>query len=240
MIARGAPSGVHLITQPDHAHLARTVMERAVVLTGHPRRESILHAVAEHDNGWAEEDAEPTVNRATGQIADFISVPVAVRHRVWPRGIGRLAHPWASALVAHHAITVYDRFRPDAAWTPFFADLEMMRARDVRASGLSFDDLAADYPYLRLGDLISLAFCTGTTDEQRVGSWRVKLAGSCVVVTPDAFGGESIPIEIAAREIPRSSFASDSELCEAVRRSGLSILRGHVAAAPNEFAERKW
>lgn len=240
MIVRSAPSGVQLITQPDHAHLARGIMEHAVALARHPRRESILHAVSEHDNGWAEEDAEPTVNPATGRIADFIGVPVAVRHRVWPRGIGRLADPWAAALVAHHAITVYDRFRSDDAWGTFFADLQATRDREVRVSGLSFADLAADYPYLRLGDLISLAFCTGSADEQRFGGWSVKLERSRVVVTPDAFGGEMIPIAIGAREIPRSSFASDAELREALRRAGTSILRGQVAVAPNSFAGPAW
>ena len=233
MIVRVATGGVHVITQPDHAHLARSIMERSVALTTHPRRESILQATAEHDNGWAEEDAEPTVNRATGQIADFIGVPVAVRHRVWPRGIERISAPWAAALVAHHAITVYDRFRSDAEWWPFFAEMEATRDRNVRASHLSFADLTADYPYLRLGDLISLAFCTSSTDEQRFGGWSVRLEGSHVAVTPDAFGGDIIPIEITARKIAQSSFVSDSELRRALRGAGTTVLRGHVAGPSN-------
>ena len=91
-----------------------------------------------------------------------------MRHGVWPRAIARLADdPWAAALVAQHAITVYDRFRSEAEWTPFFADMEAARDAMVRASGMPLDDLAADYPFVRLGDLISLVFCTGWTDAQR-------------------------------------------------------------------------
>ena len=38
--------------------------------------------------------------------------------------------PWAAALVAHHAITVYDRFRADPAWDDFFAG-DGRRLRDA-------------------------------------------------------------------------------------------------------------
>src|SRR5207244_8609773 len=92
------------------------------------------HAIAEHDNGWAEADAAPTVNPENGRIADFVTAPLAVRHAVWPRGIAQLAEdPWAAALVAQHAITVYDRFRSGAAWASFFAELEAARGAMLRS-----------------------------------------------------------------------------------------------------------
>jgi hypothetical protein len=229
MIVRPAGNAVHLITQPDHAHLARTIMERCAALAGHARREAILHAINEHDNGWTEEDAAPIVNPATGQIADFIGVPIEVRHRVWPRGVGRLADPWAAALVAHHAVTVYDRFRTDPQWTSFFAEMEAARDARLRESSRSLDQLLRDYPFVRLGDLVSLAFCTGSTGEQRFGPWTVKLTGSLVTVTPAAFGGAVIDFEIVAREIPHRSFASDLELRTALYHALARRLRGQVA-----------
>src|SRR3954465_12508037 len=103
-------------------------MEHCVPLAARPRRDAILHAIAEHDNGWAEEDAAPSVNPADGTIVDFISAPPSVRHGVWSRGVGRLAHgPWVAALVAQHAITVYDRFRDQAEWRRFFVEMEATR-----------------------------------------------------------------------------------------------------------------
>jgi hypothetical protein len=229
MIVRPAPGAVHLITQPDHARLARKIMERCVPLADHPRRDAILHAIAEHDNGWTEEDSEPTVDPATGNVADFIKVPVGVRQRVWPRGVARLAEPWAAALVAHHAVTVYERFRQDSQWTPFFAEMESARDARVRQSGRSLDDLLVDYPFVRLGDLVSLAFCTGSTDEQRFGAWTVKLAGSRVTVTPSPFAGSIVDFEIAAREISTRPFQTDAGLRAAVAESSSRILRGQVA-----------
>ncbi|MBA3638042.1 MAG: DUF3891 family protein [Acidobacteriota bacterium] len=120
MIVRPADDGgLLLITQPAHASLARTVMESCVPLAEHPRRAAILHAIGAHDNGWAEEDAAPEFDPAGRAVADFVHVAVPVRHRVWPRAVAALASdPWAAALVAHHAITVYDRYRPDPEWDP--------------------------------------------------------------------------------------------------------------------------
>jgi hypothetical protein len=229
MIVRPAPNALHLITQPDHARLARTIMERCVPLIDHSRRDAILHAIAEHDNGWTEEDAEPTVDAATGDVADFIRVPVRVRQRIWPRGVARLAESWPAALVAHHAVTVYDRFRQDSEWTSFFTEMGAARDARVRQSGLTHDDLLADYPFVRLGDLVSLAFCTASTDEQRFGPWTVKLAGSRVTVTPSSFAGSTVDFEIVAREIPTGPFRSDAELRAAAREASSTILRGQVA-----------
>ncbi|MCA1585188.1 MAG: DUF3891 family protein [Acidobacteria bacterium] len=231
MIVRPVRDAVQLITQPDHAHLARALMEHCVPLATSRRRATILHAIGEHDNGWAEDDAAPIVNPETGGVADFVTVPLSRRHAVWPRGVARLAaDPWAAALVAQHALTVYDRFRPEAEWTSFFADMEAARGQMLGASGLSLDDLLADYPYVRLADLISLTFCTGWTDEQRFGVWTVHLSGARVIVTPDAFGGATIPFEIEAREIGRQRFRSDAELRHALGEATTTTLRGEVTA----------
>jgi hypothetical protein len=230
VIVRPAHDGVQLITQPDHARLARTIMQHCIPLTARPRRDSILHAIAEHDNGWAEEDAAPTVNPQTGNIVDFVSAPFSVRHAVWSRGVARLADdPWAAALVAQHALTVYDRFRSEAEWTSFFAEMEGARDAMLRASGMALDHFVADYAFVRLADLISLAFCTSWTDEQRFGGWTVQLCGTRVVVTPDPFGGAEIPIEIKGREIRKQPFRSDAELRDALSEANATTLRGEVA-----------
>lgn len=232
MIVRPVPHGVQLITQPDHAQLARTIMDHCVPLRSRPRRGAILHAIAEHDNGWAEEDAAPTVNPATGNVADFITVALSVRHAVWPRGIARLAgDPWAAALVAQHALTVYDRFRGDSAWRSFFAGMAEARDAWLRVRGRPLDELSADYPFLRLADLISLAFCTGSTDAQTFGEWTVRLSGTRVAVTPDPFGGTTVPVAISARIIHQQSFGSDDELQDALRHASSTILRGEVAGS---------
>ena len=231
MIVRPCGDRIQLITQPEHARLARRVMEHCVPLVSRSRRVAILHAIAEHDNGWAEEDAAPSVNLATGQVFDFVSAPISVRQGVWPRGVARLAgDPWAAALVAQHAMTVYDRYHHDSEWKPFFAKMEEARDRMLRASGLPLDELLIDYVFVRLADLISLTFCAGWTDEQRFGEWAVQRFDARVVVAPDAFGGAEIPIEIVAKEIRRQPFRSDVQLREVLREADVTTLTGVVTS----------
>ncbi len=207
-------------------------MEHCVPLATNPRRREILHAVGEHDNGWTEEDAAPRVNLATGQIFDFVGAPASVRQSVWPRGVARLAEdPWAAALVAQHAITVYDRFRSDNEWAPFFAEMQAARDAMLQKGEESLDTLLSDYVFVRLADLISLTFCVGWEDEQRFGTWAVRRLGTRVTVTPDAFGGAEVPIEINAREIPDRSFQSDVELRDALRAAKETTLKGTVSGA---------
>lgn len=228
MIVRRIGDRLELITQPDHARLAARVMERSVALRDEPRRDSILRAIAGHDDGWRDEDAAPMVDAATGEVLDFIHVPVAVRQGVWPRAIARLDDdPWAAALVAHHAAFVYGRFRGDAEWAPFYARMERARDERVAASGLTRDALDADYRYLRLGDLVSLAFCTGSTDRHEFAGWTVELRGARVVVTPDPFG-VSVRMAIDAHVLPVQRFESSAELHERLGAARIATLRGEV------------
>ena len=121
----------------------------------------ILRAVRDHDSGWQVPDAAPTVDPATGAIRDFVGVPAEVKQAVWPRCLEALIDaPWAAALVAHHAISVYDRFRCDGAWTAFFVRMEAARTLHLEATGGTMEALVRDYVYVRLGDLASLAFCS--------------------------------------------------------------------------------
>jgi hypothetical protein len=229
VIVRTTSSTIQLITQPDHARLARQVMERCVPLASRPRRDAILHAVGEHDNGWTEEDATPRVHPITRQVVDFINAPASIRQHVWPRGVGRLADdPWAAALVAQHSVVIYDRYRADPEWEAFFAQMESLRSEMLDASGLPLEELLSDYPFVRLADLVSLSFCTGSGDELRVDDWRVRLTGTRVVVKPDPFGGAEVPAEIAMREIRNQSYDSDAALRLAVRHAGSRTLRGMV------------
>ena len=229
MIVRSAGSSIELITQPDHAQLARRVMERCPTLQAHPRRDSILHAIGEHDNGWAEEDAAPQVDPSAGDVVDFIHAPVAVRQRVWPRAVSRLsADPWAAALVAQHALTAYDRFRPDPEWTSFFDEMTAMRDERITRAEAELKDLLGDYLFVRVGDLISLTFCLGRAGEQQFADYTIALAAGGVRVHPDLFGGASVPVEVQARVLPARTFVDDEDLRDALKTAGWIRVRGEV------------
>lgn len=233
MIVRQTSDTFQLITQPDHAALAAAIMEHSVALAAHPRRASVLLAVAEHDNGWSEPDAAPLIDPATGVPLDFISAPNVVRQGVWPRGVARLAgNPWAAALVAQHAIVIFNRYRSDPAWTQFFVEMETMRRELVQASELLLPELLADYWFLGLGDLISLTFCNGWTDVQEFDRWSVRLTGSQVSVWPTLFEGAAIPIAIQVREVRRRVFRSDAELRDELATAPIASIEGVVTSSP--------
>ena len=232
MIVRQTGDLLQLITQPDHARLAGEIMQHADGLAEHPRRASILLAISEHDNGWKEPDAAPLVDSTTGFPLDFISAPIAVRQGVWPRGVARLADaPWAAALVAQHALVIFDRYRGDPAWTRFFTEMETTRRELLETSGLLLPELLADYWFLGLGDLISLTFCNGWTDVQHFDRWSVRLSRSQVFVWPELFGRSTIPIAIDAREVRRRAFRSDAELREELATAGLASVQGAVTSS---------
>ena len=147
---------------------------------------------------------------------------------MWPRTIAGLAdEPYAAALVANHAMFAYDRFREDPDWATFFASMDSLRRDMLQASGGSMEELLSDYAFLRLGDLISLAFCTGSTTAQSFRDWTVQLVGPRVVVTPGIFGGAPVSFEVVARAV-RPPFASNAELQVAWERSATAIIQGEA------------
>ena len=232
MIIRSDGTTQLLITQPDHAALAGRIMERWVAdaFATAPRRAEILLAIAEHDNGWREVDGAPLVDAATGGLLDFIHAPDTVRQGVWPRGVERLAHaPYAAALVAQHALEIYARYRTDTAWQPFFASMEAARDRHLQRASPGVEDLRRDYLFVRAGDVISLTFCTGWSDEQAIRSeYVVRPRDNDLVVTPDPFDGRTIPIEIAAVEVPTAPFTSAADALDAFQRGRPRRVTGTV------------
>jgi hypothetical protein len=243
MIIRRFASYQQLITQPAHAALAERIMRHWQVdgFPESPRRASILHAVEQHDNGWAELDEALLVDAATGQLLDFLELPDRLKRETSSRGIERLSSdPYAAALVAQHRLHVYRRYADHPEWSAFFAAVTAARDSFMTAAGQgSLDELVRDYLLVRAGDLASLAFCNNWTPvaaEEECG-YAMRLEGTTLVVAPDPFGGRTIEIAIDAREIANPSFSSEADArrvvasAPRVRLSGLVV--GHRPTQTN-------
>lgn len=232
MIIRTHDDSQLFITQPDHARLAAQAIShwRDDGFDDNPRRPSILLAAREHDNGWREEDATTHVD-ANGKALDFICVPVEVRHRIWPRAVDRLAEedPYAAALVAQHAMTVYGHFESDLAWFPFF---ETMQARSVaqleRSPAGAAEHILADYRFVHAADRISLAFCTGWSQPLESYGRRIILRHDTVEVSPDPFAGARVPLRILARRLPIREYASAADLRAALDDAPVEVIEGEA------------
>jgi len=234
MIVRDEGGTLVLITQPDHAFLAGQIaaaIRSELALQG-PHREAVLLAAREHDNGWIEVDAEPTVDPATGRPCDFMSGPTAVKHELWLRGIARVAtmDPRAGALVAEHALVVYGYRRGASDWRPFFESitamrddlLERLRIRD--AAGC--DMFHAQYRSVRLADAFSLQFCGGWSEPSSTLGYTVVMEGRALLISPDPFGGATVPLRVLGRRIAARPYETDGDLRAAVAAARPFVVEG--------------
>jgi hypothetical protein len=235
VIVRSAADQLLLITQPDHADLAARIIAawRRDDLAESPVRNAILRATREHDHGWIEPDRAPIVDPATGRLLDFITAPEPVRRAIWPRGVERLRDlPYAAALVAEHALSVYEHYRDRESWADFFTRLEGMRdAALADAAPRTMADLRRDYFFVRMADLASLAFCNAWREPQKLARYELRLEGNELRIAPDPFAGARVPLSVAARRLPNRIYDSAADAAAAFDAAPAVEITG-VAVGP--------
>lgn len=164
MIVRPLATEWLVVAQADHARLAAEMLAllRLPELVDHPRRAALLRAVAEHDNGWWEEDAAPRLDAASGGPLDFRRLPEAPRRELWRRAVERhaAADPYVAALVAGHALRLHATLA-GAEWEALRAGLATRRDELLAAAGASAGEAAADDRWLARADALALAAATG-------------------------------------------------------------------------------
>jgi hypothetical protein len=179
MIVTTAPPGSRLVTQADHARLAADLLRlfRIPKLLEHPRRELLLRAVAEHDNGWWEADAAPRRDATGATALDFRDLAADLRREIWLRGVERYAaeSPYLAALLATHCLRLLRPWAADPAWESFRAQLLERRQELLATAGESPAALALDDPWLALADRLSLAICTGEAAWVDLADWRLEV-----------------------------------------------------------------
>jgi hypothetical protein len=210
VIIRTSGNELLLIRQVDHAALAERIIAawRLGGFLQSPRRDEILLAARRHDDGWIDQDAAPLVDAATGELLDYLHAPDDVRQGIWPRGVERLSQvPYTAALVAQHALHLFEKYRGDPGWRAFFDRMERLRAASLAAAApRTEDDLLHDYFYVRMADLLSLQFCDDWHEPQQHGDFDTRWDGARLTITPDPFEGATVPMSISARRLPDVRF----------------------------------
>ena len=165
-------------------------------------------------------------------------------------GVERLsAFPYVAALVAQHALHLFDKYRADPEWAPFFDRMERLRAAHLEAAAPSTDEeLRRDYFFVRMADLLSLQFCDDWREPQRIGEFESCWDGTRLTITPDPFGGATVSMSISARRLPNIRFdarAAAAAFAEAPlahhqrdrRRRGCDMTRVLVVEDDRDIAE---
>lgn len=225
MILLSEEGRLRVVTQSDHAHLAGEIASlwRADGLPGNPRREDILFAVREHDNGWREADSAPRVDPTTGRPHDFRTLPSEVRRELWLRGAARLAatrpgrpeRPYAALLVVHHALALHADHRGEEAWDEeLLAFLDERYEELLEAAEATAAEVAADYRFLAVADAVSLLACSGpggSAEGAEVAGHRITVSGDRVEVWPFPLAGATT-FRVPARWIPDRRYRGDADL----------------------------
>jgi uncharacterized protein DUF3891 len=234
MIVRDEGDTFLLITQPNHAGLSEEIgaaMRSEPALTT-AARDAILLAMREHDNGWAEVDAEPTIEPATSRPQDFMSGPALVRHELWLRGITRAARMdlRAGALVAEHALTVHAYRRGTAGWQSFFNSIEPIRDDLLRQidmfTGVAREAFQREYRCVQLADAFSLQFCNGWSELNATLEYQAIMRGSTLLISPDPFDGATVPLRVLGRRIPARRYEDDGDLRETIAAVPPQVIAG--------------
>jgi len=215
MIVVPEDSAFLLITQPDHAHLAGEILSlwRAGGLPDNPRRDDLLFAAREHDNGWREADAAPRWDAERGRPHDFITLPARERIEVWERGACRFAaeRPYASLLIARHALNLFGGRRGEEGWDRLLDFLEDFARDLLEQTGVEPETLEKDYRWIDLADQISLAACARRREPAGRHGVRIVPRDGAIGLDPFPLAGATT-FRVACRRIPARSYRGDANL----------------------------
>lgn len=215
MIVHRDTDRLRCVTQTDHAALAAEILGlwRRDELPGNPRREALLRATREHDNGWQEVDAAPLVDTSTGMPHDFLTLPNAEREELWERGTQRhqQGDPYVALLITTHAIRLHEDRRHETEWAAF---VERMEARWLEVVALAAVDeatVAADYRLLALADILSLGLCGGWSQSFHRARYEARLAANTLQLEPFPLAGATT-FRLNCRWIPQRRYTDGVDL----------------------------
>jgi len=214
MIVTPNGSNLRFVTQVDHAHFAAELgrLWRKDGMPEHPRRASLLLAVREHDNGWQEADAAPSVDPHTGHPIDFLHLPDRDRFDVWQRGVERMRSTdvWAALLIGRHAAHLARRVEgPD--WDRLFEAIDDFERTELEALGRTEIELDEDYAWLHRLDALSLAACGAWEGKVERPDIRAECRADILRLDPFPLAGRTT-LEISVREIESRRFESSRDL----------------------------
>jgi hypothetical protein len=233
MLFREDPRGLILVSQPAHAFVSGQ-LARA---WGAPRfgliapRDDVCLGAEQHDVGWTDWEADPTLNPRTGRPYTFMELPLERHLEIWSGAARRVLSQsrYAALLVSGHGTGLYRRRdgsndRPEqarrvaeflAGETAFQNDLLAgLRADPVMAPFATDEAIRRNQRLVAVWDRLSLALCGGRREPLVVGDvpavdGAVTLqlaplegAPDTVGIAPWPFAAETVTLTFEGRRLP--------------------------------------
>lgn len=238
MIRRDDGKDWLLIAQPDHAALCGLFADRwgAGPFAPVAPRESVILAAREHDNGWLEWEAAPTVDPETAHPRNFTEMPIPEVLAIWRRSPRRVADrdPYAGLLVSLHATRLF-RPRLTAGRDPaedqehlrhYLEEQAGFQAKLREALGLDEVVVASHSRLLGTWDRLSLLLCCGPTPAATLEAVPARQGPLAVNLIPDGersaaldpypFACGPLAVAVPARRIPARRYPTPDALREAL------------------------
>lgn len=242
MLHRATPQGTLLISQPAHAWVSGQLAaawgnESFGVVE--PFAEVRL-AAEQHDIGWLEWEAAPTLNPSTGLPRTFRDLPTLEHLAVWaPAGTMALVYgPYVALLVSRHGTGLYNKFHDFSRDTLEEAEA----ARTFMSQGQIFEDsllkqlsgsehyklysdtdaLQRNSRLISIWDALSLALCAGidtefnisnvpsAADPQSITLRRTQGDSERISLDPWPFRERSVSVTCVGRRIEGSFSGNDA------------------------------
>ncbi len=261
MLHRRVDAGTVLISQPAHAW----VSGQLAALWGNAQFGAVEPfadvrlAAEQHDIGWLEWEAAPTLNPASGLPRTFRELPTSEHVAVWaPAGPRSLVYgPYVALLVSLHGTGLYQRhdFARDSldeaeAARRFIADGAAFEEKLLRqmsddlhyAAFVQPEIVARNRRLVAVWDALSLALCGGIDEEYELSSVPAATEPSSIhvrrieerrerfSVTPWPFLLDEVRLTCAGRQI-KETFTHQDTMRDAIAAAPWKALEIQLARA---------
>lgn len=228
MIVNQTDTGWEIVFQPAHALLSFQLASRWNHATLPPHWWETLIAVAQHDNGWQEWEREPKLNEA-GTPQNFIHMPPPDAIDQWERGVARGYHQsrWVGLLISRHATSLYSGRKGEIKALDEFLERQIaQQERWIRDLGVSEEEVAVAYRWVRFFDWLSLVLCwrrlpdNGSPVSLGMGPDgreynALRTSTGAVTLDPYPFADSDFTVSVEARVIHQKNF-TDPDLYKTI------------------------
>ncbi|MCT8137946.1 DUF3891 family protein [Anaerobacillus sp. CMMVII] len=165
-----------LFEQHEHAKVCGEFAQawKDEYFDGNEKRESVLYAIYEHDNGWIELDQRPLLNKETKLPHSFIDYPLSPKLEAYTKGINYIEQhdEYAALICSLHYASFFERYT-NGRGEVFLAQERKRQRKLLQVLTVEKETLQFHYDLLQFCDNLSLYLCMNEpgVDKKNEFSW---------------------------------------------------------------------